>query len=63
MPFDERGVPWLLFFSGLHVDYHRPSDEPSHSDADKAARVARLAFRTGMIVANMAARPIYAGPP
>ncbi len=63
MPFDERGIPWLLFFSGLHVDYHRPSDEPSHSDADKAARVARLAFRTGMIVANMAARPIYSGPP
>ena len=57
LPFGSEGIPWLLFFSGLHGDYHRPSDEPSHSDPDKAARVARLAFRTGMLVANADARP------
>jgi len=57
IPFSGVGIPWLLFFNGLHGDYHRPSDEPSHSDPDKAARVARLAFRTGMLVADAVDRP------
>lgn len=58
IPFAAEGVPWLLFFAGLHADYHRPSDEPPNSDPDKAARVARLAFRTGVAVANAPGRPV-----
>ncbi len=62
LPFGGQGIPWLLFFTGLHGDYHQPSDEPSHSDPDQAARVARLAFRTGMIVANAIGRPVLSTP-
>jgi hypothetical protein len=61
VPFDVHGIPWLLFHAGLHANYHTPSDEPALCDADKAARVARLAFRTGMAVANAAARPTALG--
>jgi Zn-dependent M28 family amino/carboxypeptidase len=39
-----RDVPALFLHSGLHDDYHRPSDEVARLDADKAARVARLAL-------------------
>jgi len=62
IPFSGQGIPWLLFFSGLHGDYHRPSDEPSRTDPDKAARVARLAFRTGMLVADAPERPLPRAP-
>ncbi len=37
-------IPAIFFFSGTHEDYHRPSDEVEKIDADKAARIARLAY-------------------
>ncbi len=37
-------IPAIFFFSGVHQDYHRPSDEVEKIDADKAARIARLAY-------------------
>lgn len=43
-PFARRGIPAVALTSGLHEDYHRPGDEPSELDAEKVARVARLAF-------------------
>jgi hypothetical protein len=42
--FARRGIPALFLTTGLHEDYHRPSDTPDRIDADKLARVARLAF-------------------
>ena len=63
VPFWVMGVPWLHFFTGLHADFHKPSDEPSRVDADKAARVARLAFHTALMVSNADARPIWLTSP
>ena len=42
--FVEQGVPALMLTTWLHDDYHLPSDTPDRIDADKVARVARLAF-------------------
>jgi hypothetical protein len=56
-PFFERGVPVAFFFTGLHLDYHRPSDEWQRVNADDMARVARLAFRTAAHLANARGRP------
>jgi len=42
MSFAVRGVPVLFFFSGLHSDYHKPSDTWDKIDAEDGARVARL---------------------
>lgn len=50
--FVQQGIPAIFFFSGLHENLHRPSDEPDRIDADKAARVARLMFYFGYQVAQ-----------
>ena len=42
MSFAVRGVPVLFFFSGLHSDYHKPSDTWDKIDAEDGAKVARL---------------------
>jgi hypothetical protein len=57
VPFWAAGVPFLHFFTGLHADYHQPSDEPDRIDAEKAMRVTRLAFHTTLMVANANTRP------
>ena len=51
-PFFHAGVPALFFFTGFHPDYHRVTDEIGLIDAEKAARVARLAFLTAMDIAR-----------
>ena len=56
-PFQHHGVPYIFFYSGEHPDYHQVSDEPSRIDADKAARVARLAFYTVQAIAADSAAP------
>jgi Zn-dependent M28 family amino/carboxypeptidase len=55
--FARRGVPILFFFNGTHPDYHRPSDEVSRIDAEKASRIARLVYYLGLEVANRDERP------
>jgi hypothetical protein len=60
-PFQRQGVPYVFFYTGTHADYHRPSDEPARLDADKAARVARLAFHTMREIAERPGRPKWDG--
>lgn len=52
VPFFKSGVPVIFFFTGLHEDYHQVTDNPDRINADKAARVSRLAFLTAWAVAN-----------
>ena len=42
--FVKKDIPAIFFTTWDHADYHQPSDEAHAIDADKAARVARLAF-------------------
>lgn len=37
-----RGIPIVFFTTGMHEDYHKPSDEASKIEYEKLARVARL---------------------
>jgi hypothetical protein len=57
VPFWQRGVPFLMFFGGLHPDYHTPFDEADRIDPDKAARVTRMAFYLALRIAADDARP------
>ena len=50
--FAKYDIPSLFFFSGLHEDYHRPTDTPEKIDFVKAARVSKVAFLTAWGVAN-----------
>lgn len=50
--FAAKGIPSIFFFSGLHDDYHKPTDTIEKADLTKAARVARAAFRLGWRIAQ-----------
>jgi hypothetical protein len=55
--FASRGVPILFFFTGVHEDYHQPSDTPDKIDAEKEARILRLVYYLGQELANAPDRP------
>jgi hypothetical protein len=55
--FARNNVPAIFFTTGLHPDYHKPSDEVDKIDADKAARIARLVFYLGNEIANAPSAP------
>src|SRR5687768_16227414 len=40
-----KNIPVAFFTTGLHPDYHRPSDDSEKINDADLARVARLAFR------------------
>ncbi len=50
--FARNGVPAIFFTTGLHDQYHQPSDEPELIDNDKLARIARLVFFLGRTIAT-----------
>ena len=58
-PFQHLGVPYIFFYTGEHPDYHAVGDEPARTDADKACRVARLAFYTVEAIANDRTPPAW----
>lgn len=56
-PFHKKGIPVLFFFSGLHKDYHKPSDDFEFIDFTKLVKVSKVGFRTGYNVASGPVRP------
>ncbi len=52
-----KGIPIVFFTTGLHDDYHKPSDEPQKIDYDKMARVARLMRDVALAVGDSPRRP------
>jgi acetylornithine deacetylase/succinyl-diaminopimelate desuccinylase-like protein len=56
-PFQRLGIPYIFFYTGPHADYHRVGDHAEATDADKASRIARLAFITMLGIADNPAAP------
>jgi Zn-dependent M28 family amino/carboxypeptidase len=56
--FAEKGIPVVFFFSGLHEDYHRPTDTLDKINQDKLARMVRLVTLLARDTANAANRPV-----
>jgi hypothetical protein len=52
-----KGIPVLFFTSGLHEDYHQPTDEADRIDGEKTARVVKLVFYVGLELADADERP------
>lgn len=59
MSFYVSRVPVLFFFSGIHNDYHRPSDTWDKIDHEAAARLLALIGDAGARLVNGDPRPEY----
>jgi hypothetical protein len=55
-PFFRKDIPVLFFFTGLHTDYHKPSDDFEYIDFDKLIKVSKAGFLTGYKVATATER-------
>lgn len=54
-----RGVPVLFFFTGLHGDYHRPTDTWDKLNYTGQARIVELVYRTLQAIAALPQRPEF----
>ena len=52
------GIPVIFYTTGLHPDYHANTDSVDKIVFPKLARIAELAYATGMRVANMDHAPV-----
>jgi Zn-dependent M28 family amino/carboxypeptidase len=57
--FVAKQIPVLFFFSGLHSDYHRPSDTWDKINAPDAARLLDMVARVLLGINESAARPQF----
>jgi len=57
--FTTKQVPVLFFFSGLHADYHKPSDTWDKIDAPDAAKVLQLVAEVGEDLREAPGRPLF----
>jgi hypothetical protein len=58
-PFYERHIPILMFHTGLHEDYHRPSDDAHRINQQGLEGVARIVFRMLARVADADQIPTF----
>lgn len=50
--FAKKGVPAVFFFSGIHEDYHQPSDTPDKINYPLMTKRTKLIFHTAWELAN-----------
>lgn len=60
MSFNAKRVPVLFFFSGLHSDYHKPSDTADKINAAGAVRILSLVYLTMDKISSSPVRLEYA---
>jgi len=53
----QKGIPVAFFFTGLHSDYHRVTDEVDRIDFEKLRKVAQTVLATAWTLANAPDRP------
>jgi Peptidase family M28 len=58
----QKGIPVAFFFSGLHQDYHRPSDEIDRIDFVKLQKIARTVLAVAWTLGNAPDRPALDTP-
>ncbi|HKW87130.1 MAG TPA: M28 family peptidase [Candidatus Acidoferrales bacterium] len=55
--FAKMGIPIAFFTTGLHVDYHRPTDTPDKIDFVELQSVAKTVAAVGWVLAEEPGRP------
>ena len=58
-PFYARGIPILMAHTGMHGDYHRPSDDVEKLNVDGMRRVATLLFGVVTTIADQPELPRF----
>ena len=58
-PFYEAGVPAMHFFTGIHEDLHRPTDDTEKINEQDAARVLHLVHDAARELIDRPGRPAY----
>ena len=56
--FAKNNIPVIFYFTGVHEDYHKPTDTPDKLDYKKIEKIARLVFHTAWDLANRDNRPL-----
>jgi len=56
--FGRLGIPFVFYFTGIHEDYHRPSDEVDKINFDKFTKITQLIYQNTLEIANSDKRPI-----
>lgn len=57
--FYEKEIPVLFFFTGLHSDYHRPSDDFHKINLDGMVRITDMVYEAAFHLATVADRPVH----
>ncbi len=57
--FNRKKVPVLFFFSGIHSDYHKSTDDYWKINYDGQERILRYVYDVAKIVANLDSKPLY----
>jgi membrane-associated protease RseP (regulator of RpoE activity) len=57
--FTAKGIPTLFFFSGLHSDYHKPSDTWDKINTPAAVQVLQEVAEISTTLADAAERPMF----
>jgi hypothetical protein len=50
--FAKNGIPVIFYFSGVHKDYHKPTDDVGKINFDKIQKTTRMVFYTAWEIAN-----------
>jgi hypothetical protein len=53
-----KGIPIIFFFTGLHPDYHQPTDSVEKIRFDKMSRITRLVYEIGRRLADADRAPV-----
>lgn len=56
--FAKNGIPVIFYFTGVHADYHKPTDTPDKLHYGKMETITRLVFYTAWDIANRDKRPV-----
>lgn len=56
--FAKNNIPSIFYFSGVHADYHQPTDDVEKINFDKVEKVTKLVFHTAWMLANNPTKPL-----
>lgn len=55
--FAKNDIPSIFYFSGIHEDYHKPTDTMDKINYKRVAKVTKLVFHTAWMLGNREKRP------